>query len=82
MQISLALYMERKGEERYKRGKEIDGERERDRKRRESTRVLVNNIGTWCDENPSVHVLHDHLCTAKERRIWLTMTTHLEHITI
>ena len=34
MQISLALYMERKGEERYRRGKEIDGERERDRKRR------------------------------------------------
>ena len=33
MQISLALYMERKGEERYKRGKEIDGERERERER-------------------------------------------------
>lgn len=29
MQLSLALYMERKGEERDKRGKEIDGERER-----------------------------------------------------
>lgn len=30
MQLSLALYMERKGEERDKRGKEIDGERERE----------------------------------------------------
>jgi hypothetical protein len=46
---------------------------------KESIRVLVNNIDTWCDENQRVHVLHDHLCTAKERRIWFTMTCHFQN---
>lgn len=41
-------------------------EREREK---ESIRVLVNNTGTWCDENQSVHVLHDHLCTERKEEL-------------
>lgn len=41
-------------------------EREREK---ESIRVLVKNTGTWCDENQSVHVLHDHLCTERKEEL-------------